>query len=179
MKRYILTGTPGAGKTILIRALETQNYPVVEEAATDVITLEQAKGHKEPWLGPLFIDKIIALQIHRQKLADSHSSDICFYDRSPFCTYALCQYLGLVPSNALIEEIKNIQDTAYFHNTVFFIENLGYVQKTEARRINMNEAIRFEAIHKEVYEHFGYTLKLIPPESIEKRAHMILQTLQQ
>ena len=33
MKRYILTGTPGAGKTAILRALETEGFDVVEEAA--------------------------------------------------------------------------------------------------------------------------------------------------
>ena len=30
MQRFILTGAPGAGKTILIRELERLGYPVVE-----------------------------------------------------------------------------------------------------------------------------------------------------
>jgi predicted ATPase len=30
---YILTGAPGAGKTAVLRLLETSGYPVVEEAA--------------------------------------------------------------------------------------------------------------------------------------------------
>jgi len=37
MKRYILTGTPGAGKTVLLRALELRGYVVIEESATDFI----------------------------------------------------------------------------------------------------------------------------------------------
>jgi predicted ATPase len=35
MKRCILTGAPGAGKTALVRLLERNGYAVVEEAATD------------------------------------------------------------------------------------------------------------------------------------------------
>ena len=45
MKRYILTGTPGSGKTSIIHELKNQEYAVVEEAATDVIALEQANGN--------------------------------------------------------------------------------------------------------------------------------------
>jgi predicted ATPase len=39
MKRYILTGAPGAGKTAILRALERNGRVVIEEAATDVIAL--------------------------------------------------------------------------------------------------------------------------------------------
>ena len=34
MKRFIITGAPGAGKTAIIRQLELDNFGVVEEAAT-------------------------------------------------------------------------------------------------------------------------------------------------
>lgn len=54
MKRFILTGTPGAGKTVLLRQLEQDGFGVVEEAATDVIALQQAQGIAEPWTDPGF-----------------------------------------------------------------------------------------------------------------------------
>ena len=41
MHRYILTGAPGAWKTVLLRALERAGHAVVEEAATDLIALAQ------------------------------------------------------------------------------------------------------------------------------------------
>jgi predicted ATPase len=54
MKRFILTGAPGAGKTTILRQLELDSFSVVEEAATDLIALEQAKGIAEPWMQPPF-----------------------------------------------------------------------------------------------------------------------------
>jgi predicted ATPase len=39
MRRFILTGAPGAGKTAVIRQLEIDGFSVVEEAATDIIAL--------------------------------------------------------------------------------------------------------------------------------------------
>ena len=49
MPAYILTGAPGAGKTAVLRLLETMGYVVVEEAATDIIALDNALGCEEPW----------------------------------------------------------------------------------------------------------------------------------
>lgn len=66
MKRFILTGAPGAGKTAIIRQLEREGFSVVEEAATDVIALEQAQGTAEPWTNPSFLDSIADLQKLRQ-----------------------------------------------------------------------------------------------------------------
>jgi hypothetical protein len=45
MPGYILTGTPGAGKTAILRLLEVNGHAVVEEAATDAIAL----SNEEPW----------------------------------------------------------------------------------------------------------------------------------
>ena len=102
MKRYILTGTPGCGKTSIIRCLEVAGYAVVEEAATDIIALRQAQGIAEPWTHPSFIDDITSLQIQRQtRIADV--SSVQFYDRSPLCTYALSVWLGFPISKTLAD----------------------------------------------------------------------------
>ena len=47
MRRYILTGAPGSGKTSILRALGARGYSVVSEAATDVIADEQAHGARK------------------------------------------------------------------------------------------------------------------------------------
>ena len=44
MKRFVITGAPGAGKTAIIRELELDGLSVVEEAATDVIAAAHARG---------------------------------------------------------------------------------------------------------------------------------------
>ena len=66
MKRYILTGTPGSGKTSILHELKRQCYAVVEEAATDVIAREQGLGNSEPWLQADFIESIVRVQKQRQ-----------------------------------------------------------------------------------------------------------------
>lgn len=65
MPNYVLTGAPGAGKTAIVRQLEVDGYPVVAEAATDVIAL----GQPEPWTRHGFIDKIVELQRRRESAA--------------------------------------------------------------------------------------------------------------
>src|SRR5277367_5179901 len=85
MKRYILTGTPGCGKTSIVRALEFAGYLVVEEAATDVIALRNSQGITQPWCHAAFIDDITNLQKQRQLRMAGLESGIQFYDRSPVC----------------------------------------------------------------------------------------------
>src|ERR1700734_3212220 len=105
MPSYILTGAPGAGKTAVLRLLETSGYAVVEEAATDVIALGNALGREEPWHDHDFIDKIIALQRQRQDSVAVPRDAAVFFDRSPACTLALSRYLGLTTSRLLADEV--------------------------------------------------------------------------
>ena len=55
MRRFVITGAPGAGKTAIIRQLELDGFSVVEEAATDVIAAAHAQGTVQPWMHPSFI----------------------------------------------------------------------------------------------------------------------------
>jgi predicted ATPase len=173
MQRYILTGAPGAGKTVLLRALESAGHAVVEEAATDVIALVTAQGVAEHWKEPSFIEDIVALQIRRQRRADAWADDIVFFDRSPVCTWALCEYADRAPPASLVDEMRRIERDRIYQRRVFFIRNLGFVTPTEARRISFAESLRFETIHAEVYRRLGYELVDVPAAPVGERLEMV------
>jgi predicted ATPase len=175
MKRYILTGTPGSGKTSILHELKRQGYSVVEEAATDVNARELGLGHSEPWLQPDFIDSIVHLQKQRQLEASTLPDELQWYDRSPICSLALSRYLGYAASVSLLEEIERIELEAIYQRRVFFIEHLGFCQPTEARKITFEEALIFEKIHEETYASLGYDLLKIPPGALSQRVHRIVQ----
>jgi predicted ATPase len=162
MKHFILTGAPGSGKTAIIRHLKIDGFSVVEEAATDIIALEQARGIAEPWKNAPFIDAVANLQRQRQLRAASEPGQIQFHDRSVVCTAALATYLGYAISDGLSRELDRIKKEAIFEKRVFFIQNLGFVTPTEARRISFEESLRFERIHEETYRHFGFEIVPIP-----------------
>ena len=174
MKRYIITGTPGSGKTTILGALKNAGYPVVSEAATDVISREQALGNPEPWRSPQFIDQIVELQLLRQLESDYKQDGIHFFDRSPFCTHALAKYLQYDPSSLLKKELDRVIRNGVYEKRVFFLNNLGFVTPTEARRITFEEALTFEAIHRESYEEFGFECMNIPAVSVDLRMDLIL-----
>ncbi len=126
MPAYILTGTPGSGKTAVLRMLEAAGYLVVEEAATDVIALNQALGRDQPWDDPAFIDDIVTLQRRRQDRARcGRNGEIVFFDRSPACTLALSRYAGLAPSPLLARELDRVMADDGYDRTAFFIRNQG------------------------------------------------------
>ena len=172
MRRYILTGAPGAGKTTILHALQARGLAVVEEAATDVVAAGLARGVAEPWTDPDFIDAIVAIQQQRQLAASG--GDLQVFDRSPVCTHALAVHLGRPISAGLLAEIGRIQREATYETGVFFIETLGFIEPTAVRRISFEDALKFEAVHEQSYRAFGYDLIRIAPASIEARVEAIL-----
>jgi len=178
MRRFILTGAPGAGKTVILRALEKRGFGVVEEAATDVIALEQARGAAEPWRSPAFLDAVVELQKQRLVRAARFEEAIQFHDRSAVCTLALAWYLRLAVSAGLAEELSRIEAEQAYDKRVFFIENLGFIAPTEARRITFEESLRFERIHEETYRELGYELVRVKAGPLEERVAEIVRVVE-
>ena len=108
MRRFIITGAPGAGKTAIIRQLELDGFSVVEEAATDIIAAAQAQGTLQPWTHPSFIDAIAKLQRDRQIRASYQPDEVQFHDRCAVCTAALAVYLGHPFSFFLAGELERV-----------------------------------------------------------------------
>jgi predicted ATPase len=177
MKRYVVTGAPGAGKTAVIRQLEMDGFSVVEEAATDIIALWQAKGIAEPWTRPEFIDAIVSFQQTRQRRAACAADAVQFHDRSVVCTAALADYLGFDRSPNLLQELRRVKEEDVFQNTVLFLKNLGFITLTDARRITYEETVRFEQIHEQTYRNLGFQITLIDPGSVSERAEQIKRTV--
>jgi predicted ATPase len=178
MPRYILTGTPGAGKTAVLRLLEFNGHRVVEEAATDVIALEHALGHEEPWNDRAFIDKVVTLQRRRQARAHVAGTATIFFDRSPVCTLALSHYLGVAPSRLLTDEVDRVVGQNVYESPVFIIRNQGFIRATAARQIGFEDSLVFEQLHEQTYRNFGFQLADVPAGPLADRVAVVQQVIE-
>ena len=177
IRRFILTGTPGSGKTAIINHLSALGYKTIPEAATELIQAAQSNPLnpiERPWEDVNFIRKILDRQMQDLKKS---SSLIQFYDRSPFCTYALLVYLAKI-RKINIKNIKNILENLVtqdiFQKTVFFCDQLDFIEQTSVRQISYEDAKCFEDIHREVYTQFGFSLHRLEPKPIDDRVAEIL-----
>lgn len=178
MRRFVLTGTPGAGKTSILRCLAKQGYEVVEEAATAVIARAQAQGEGEPWTRAFFIDEIVEMQKQRQ-LATSATDFVQVFDRSPVCTHALANYLGRPVPRALTAEIERITAEEIYERQVLFVRNRGFCEATSARRISFQESLVFEKFHEQSYRAFGFELIYIPAGDLADRVAAVSAVISQ
>lgn len=158
-----------------MRVLQAHGYSVVDEAATDVIAAEHARGVDEPWMDPSFIDKIIELQRVRQLAAGEVAAGevgrpVQIFDRSPVCTLALARFVGHPISAALSAEVARVVDEGVYERRVFLVRPLGFVEPTAARRISYQDSLEFERVHEQAYADLGFVLVDIPPGEPESRA---------
>ena len=173
MRRFVITGAPGAGKTAIIRQLELDGFSVVEEAATDVIAAAHAQGVKEPWRHPSFIDAIANLQRDRQIRASCQPDEVQFHDRCAVCYRRAGRSPRLPCSPFLASELERVKKEAIYQTRVFFVRLLGFVTPTEARRISLEDTVRFEKVHEEAYRDFGFELVSVEPGSLIERVSAI------
>lgn len=151
MPRYVLTGAPGAGKTVILRALD----------------------RAVPEDDPAFLAKITALQRARQLDRAPDPRRLVFFDRSPVCTLALARFLGREVAPALADELDRVLTGRIYAPTVFFVRSLGFVTPTAVRRIGLEDSLAFEKVHEEAYRELGFTLVDVPAAPLPERVAMI------
>ena len=68
----------------------------------------------------------------------------------------------------------NIKHNIY-EKRVFFVENLGFITHTDARKISFEESLRFEQVHLDAYKKFDYECAVVPAAPIMERVEIILR----
>jgi predicted ATPase len=66
MRRYVLTGASGAGKSSLIVGLKLRGEAVVHEAARELLLFQQACGNPDPMAAPDWEDCVVRLHLRRE-----------------------------------------------------------------------------------------------------------------
>jgi len=170
MKKIVLTGGPGTGKSTLILALEQRGEYVIRESAEDVIRLMQAQGHPEPWTMPGFQELILKLQLQRESRIPDEAARV-FMDRGvpDGLAYALP---GTRTYELLLQEAKKAK-----YDLVFLVENLGCTNKTAVRAENHEEAVKLGSKLEEVYRMLGYEPIRIPAVPLNERLEKILSEM--
>jgi predicted ATPase len=173
LRRYIITGAPGAGKTTILGALRARGYAVVDEAATHVNVDLRALGRREPWRDPGFIDAITLLQRKRLEQPAPPGTAVQIFDRSPVCTLALARYLGLPVTPTLAREVDRLVADGIYQRQAFFVHLLGFVTPTAVRRITLEQSVVFERFHEQEYRSHGFELVDVPAGTVEERVTLI------
>lgn len=173
IKRIVLSGAPGTGKTTILNLLKKQGYKCMEEVSREIIAHELAiNSDVLPWKDLKAFSKLILKdRIEQYKNA---VAPITIYDRSIIDTIAYLNH-----ANYIIDEVYNKAAKSHKYSNLVFICPLWeeiYTKDNERHE----DYIDTLSIHESIvntYSKYGYKTILIPKDSPQNRVNFILNTL--
>jgi len=170
MKKYVITGGPGIGKTTVIELLASMDYEIVPETAR--IIIEEQKLLQEgvfPWDNLEKFQEIVASrQIEQEEKINRFP---VFLDRSIIDGHGYAQ-------NGRVKTPDQVLDLARGrYDKVFILEPLSSYETDSVRFEDIGEAKQIHDSIIKAYEEFGYEPIYVPVLPPEERVRFILDQL--
>lgn len=168
MKRIVITGGPGSGKTSLIDNLRQKGFHCYEEVSRQLIQrMEISTSFKDF----NFEDEVFSL---RKKDFLDASVDLQFYDRS------MIDNLAYLTKNKLnvSESMDNDCNQHRYFTKVFILPPWHDIYENDNERVEeYDEAVDIHNYLIEAYTKYNYTLIEVPKASVEERIDFILNRI--
>ncbi|HEU5310820.1 MAG TPA: AAA family ATPase, partial [Candidatus Eisenbacteria bacterium] len=116
VRRVVVTGGPGAGKTVLLDELARRGYPVAPESARTIIRERLARGLPKRPEPAEFAYEILGRDIEQyrsleQSREQSGGSGLHFFDRSVLDALGMLDQLGLLSAR---ERDRHLTEFPYY-----------------------------------------------------------------
>lgn len=174
IKRIVLTGAPGTGKTSIINKLEAK-YSCHQEISREIISQQLANGGEiTPWNNLFdFSDLVIKKRLKQYK---SCSSGLYFFDRSILDSIAYLQF----GQTEIHPDWLKIAETNRYHKNVFITPPWKEIYHTDnERKESFQEAHKIHNQLKETYRNYNYNLIEVPCTNINERIEFIIKHIDQ
>jgi predicted ATPase len=174
MKKMIITGGPGSGKTSLIEALQALGYSCSPEASRQLIVEEVAKKSDcLPWINlnrfaDLALDRMIDLY------RDSSHSELTFFDRGipDIIAYLTCA------GQPVAAKYAAALHSCHYDTKVFILPPWKEIYvNDEERWQTFEESVALHNAIKNTYEKLNFNLLEVPKSSIQERVSFVLSNL--
>lgn len=168
MKRFVVTGAPGTGKTRLLESLAGLGAVIPEPARQLISEHRQATGEASLDGHPeLFVERLIARSI--ENFDDPPAHEVVLYDRGlPDCV-AYARGFAL-DSTAALEAAASRR----YANPVFVLPPWQDIYTTdEMRRMSFELTQAFHADLVATYDSLGYELVSLPEATVGERAALV------
>lgn len=174
IKRYIITGGPGSGKSTLVEGLEREGYHCSAEISRKIIKAEVAKGSDcLPWLDiSCFSDAVI----DEMTKAWQHSSEtaITFFDRGIPDVISYIKHANLPVPDRYLSELA----LHPYEKQVFILPPWGEIYVKDAERWqSFEEATAIYETIRETYTGFGFELIELPKADEARRIEFMLKLI--
>ncbi|OHX65871.1 AAA family ATPase [Flammeovirga pacifica] len=170
MRKYIISGAAGAGKTTLIEALNEKNYPIVSEASRQIISQEQLNSSDGmPWGNIERYSRLVY-----QKIVDDliELEEACFTDRSLIDVIAYLEY----QDRAIPSSLKNFPFDKFYQKKAFVALPWEDIYENDAQRPeSYNYHVQLSKKVIATYEKYNFEVIEIPFTSVDRRVDFVLE----
>jgi len=171
MRRVVLTGGPGAGKSTVLDQLRAEGLATAEDAARAIIQARKAMG-----LSPRPEAGAFAREILDRDIAayDSATSSPTFFERGVPDAVGMLLASGGLDEQGGREFVKRYP----YHQQVFLFPPWQEIYRTDAERDHTFEhAVTVYEATRDWYIRLDYEVVEVPQASVEARAEFILYTI--
>ncbi len=172
VKRLVITGGPGTGKTSIINELIKRDYRCLEEISRQVTQEAQKNGIPQLFLSdPVeFSNRLLAGRISQFREADN-SEGLVFLDRGIPDVLAYMKYAGQSYPEHYREACRN-----HIYDHVFVLAPWQEIYESDNERYeSFDQAIKIHDHLLSTYSGFNYELHDVPFGSVEERSDFILK----
>lgn len=169
-KAYVLTGTPGAGKTSLLLSLQAAGEAVFEEPARRVLYHQlEIDGPALPSKDPHRFVEVMLEELVKNH--DELSGVRSYSDRGIPDLIAYARRFD-VSDNLFCEAAK----TYRYNKSVFMLEPWEEIfENDDLRRLTYEDSLLFHETLVDVYTELGYDLVPVPKVDVVERARFVLE----
>jgi predicted ATPase len=174
-RRVVVSGGPGAGKTVLLDELARRGHPYAPESARAVIRERLERGLPSRPSPVEFAHEILRRDIERYLGVDDREGALHFFDRSILDALGMLDRLGVLSAR---ERDRHLTEYPY-HRQVFLLPPWPEIYRTDTERDQTyEESVRVHDALREWYLRCGYELVTVPPGPVADRCELVLKTLE-
>jgi predicted ATPase len=173
MRRVVITGGPGTGKTTLLAELAAMGYSTFAESARAIIAERLASGLSPRPDPPSFAREILRRDIEKYA-SQPNTPGWLFFDRGAIEAIAMLHEVTPLTG----DELKAMLSTYPFHTSVFVLPPWEAIYTNDAERDqSFDEAVNVHARVVDWYRVCGYVLHEVPRLPARERAAQVLRIL--
>ena len=169
MKKIILTGGHGCGKSTILLGLEGRGEVIVREAASDYQRIQRVRGYPFPTDTDDFEEAVLKLHLFRENLLEKTTYPRVFLDRGApdHLVYSdLCNW-------PLSPELKKAAMEKIYHR-VFLVQPFGSDWRGMVTRAERRLSLKLAQRLFEIYSALQVPVFKVPPGPLEKRIDFVI-----
>jgi len=178
-KKIVITGGPSTGKTSVIDALEEKGYICLNEVIRSMTSQEQSDNVSKTFKSnpivsvddPMaFNQKVLDARLNQYQTSLQLDEEAVFFDRG---VHDVLGYMDCFKQEYGLNFINAAKETSY--DIVFIMPLWPEIFTSDSERFeSFEEAIKVDACLMNIYQEYGYDVKIVPKDSVEKRVDYIL-----